>query len=198
MLSLRIRIVAVLAGLLAYPAFAQTPPPMISACHNATNGAMRLVGSVSDCRTGERFTSWNLAGATGPQGPAGPAGPPGESVQGPPGPSGPTGATGATGATGPAGPPGASGGGGIEKSRIYQTSNLVPVGFGPATVVEASCNDANDVLLSGGFWAAHVDIVVYSSYSLNRPAGISSWQVAGTSVGAPGSIQAIANCLRVD
>ena len=169
-----VRIVSLSAGLFAAPVIAQTPPSTISACYNATNGALRVVASASDCRTAERFLSWSSGGGTGPQGETGPAGPPG-----PAGPAGPSGA-------------------GIDKSRIYQNIEFANVVFGPASVAEAFCNDANDVLLSGGYWGSHIDVHVYSSYSNNRPSGISGWQVAGTSRGAPGLIQAIVNCLRVD
>lgn len=111
----RIRIFVAFAGLLAHPAWAQTPPPVIAACYSVANGGLRVVTTASDCRATERFTTWNLQGPqgpqglqgligaqgpAGPQGPQGPIGPQGQSIQGQPGAQG---ATGATGATGPAG-----------------------------------------------------------------------------------------------
>ena len=71
--SLLVRSFAVVAGLLAFPAAAQTPSP-ISACYNTTNGALRVVASAADCRTAERFVTWSAGGGTGPQGDVGPSG----------------------------------------------------------------------------------------------------------------------------
>lgn len=95
-------------------------------------------------------------GDTGPAGPMGPQGPKGDKgdtvgipgpqgIQGPPGPPGPAGAKGDT---GPAGT--------ITRSQVYEVSssssfwqsNGAIGGFSNEAI--SDCNDANDVLLSGG------------------------------------------------
>jgi len=170
-----------LAAAYAAPAFAQTPPATLAACYNATNGNMRLVSAASDCRTGERFVTWSMAGGPpGADGAPGPAGPPG-----PPGPQGPQGIQ---------GPPGPAGGG-IDRGHVYVNieSATVPPGPSPSTEIDVFCNDANDVALSGGFYRAHLGLEIYSSYP--RPGG---WHVGATSTGAAGLAQAIVVCLRVD
>jgi len=72
------------------------------------------------------------------------------------------------------------------------------VAFGPATTIEVFCDDANDVLLSEGFFLSHVDIRIFSNYPIQSPSGVAGWRVAATSIGAPGFAQSIAHCLRVD
>ena len=107
-------------------------------------------------------------GETGPQGPAGETGAQGpQGTPGAPGPQGPAGqdgepgapgATGMTGAQGPQGLPGPQGPKGdpgatgtIQKSQIYTDLNVVFMPQpGTKPVVAAQCDDANDVLLSGG------------------------------------------------
>lgn len=187
--------VPALLGVLALPATAQAAT--LSACYNTTNGNLRIVSSASDCRTAERFVTWNSAGAPGADGPPGPAGP-----AGPAGPTGPAGPAGPTGATGPQGPQGIQGpvgpsGGGVERSRVYQNVVISDVAFGPAVELTAQCADDNDVMLSGGFWRSHLGVEIFSSYGMPfaTPAG---WHVGATSTGAPGQFQAIVVCLRVD
>lgn len=83
-------------------------------------------------------------GAQGPRGYAGEVGPVGatgaQGIQGVPGIQGPVGATGATGAVGPAGP-------GITKSQVYTRTSGANMN---ATQAVASCDDTNDVVLTGG------------------------------------------------
>ncbi len=108
-----------------------------------------------------------VPGAAGPQGPqgeagaagtSGPAGAPG--LMGSIGPAGATGATGAqgpagvagaVGAAGPIGPAGAKGDpGSITKSNVYvKNGSAMIAAFDTADVTE-SCNDLNDVAISGG------------------------------------------------
>lgn len=132
----------------------------------------------------------NIELLPGPIGPEGPQGPQGE--MGPIGPQGPQGEQGLQGEPGPAGA-------GIDRSMVYRNfTDLVPVpGVGnPAVMAEIGCQDDNDVLLSGGFWRAHVDIEILSSYP---NLGVTqSWQVWAISNGAAGSVQAVAECLRVE
>lgn len=79
-------------------------PTAVRACVHRTTGALRVVGSAGECRAGERYLTWSLAGTPGRPGPAGPAG-----RAGPVGPSGKTGAPGPAGAPGAAGAPGLAG-----------------------------------------------------------------------------------------
>jgi hypothetical protein len=197
--SLHARISAVFAGLVAASAWAHTPPPppssVISACYNTHSGELRIVDEASDCHRGERFLTWNRDGGTGPAGPQGPAG-----AQGPQGPAGAQGPQGPAGAQGPAGPQGPAGtgvGGGIDKSRMYQRIATADVAFGPSVVIEAFCDDANDILISGGHSVSHLDIRIFDSFP--RPfTPIPGWLVSATSVGMPGTATAVAICLSVD
>jgi hypothetical protein len=124
----------------------------------------------------------------------GPQGEPGET-----GPMGPMGPQGPQGEVGPQGPAGA--GSGIDRSAFYQviaTETVQGIGF-PGNQVEALCEDANDILISGGFWTQHVHVLIGASYgvrpSTNFPA---RWRVSASGLGAPGQFQAIADCLRVE
>ena len=108
-------------------------------------------------------------GLTGATGPAGAVGPAGTGEEGPAGPQGPTGSVGpqgpagtpGVGVAGPTGPVGAAGTSGLltSRSQIY-TSKSTAVNVGPTgsdTVpytATASCNNANDILLTG--WCALV------------------------------------------
>jgi hypothetical protein len=76
---------------------------VIWACIHPTNGNVRVVGSIADCRVPEIGFSWNIVGPPGPQG-----------EQGPKGDKGDKGDTGATGSQGPPGPEGPSGQGCIK------------------------------------------------------------------------------------
>lgn len=80
-------------------------------------------------------------GDPGPEGPQGPAG-----AEGPRGPQGFAGPIGATGPQGPEGMPGMNGGGlYVNKASVY-CQEAVATTDG----VEVSCNDDNDLLLTGG------------------------------------------------
>lgn len=59
---------------------------MIIACYNRVTGSARIVNSVAECRPGESYVTWNIAGPAGSIGPAGAIGP-----AGPEGPAGPQG-----------------------------------------------------------------------------------------------------------
>lgn len=80
------------------------------------------------------------------QGPAGPKGDTG--AQGPKGDTGPAGPTGAMGAMGAPGATGATGGGlYVDRSSAYCKEVL---GRSDAPLAEASCDDQNDLLITGG------------------------------------------------
>jgi hypothetical protein len=93
----------------ATTAIAQTPSSDIStaatstvidACVRKTDGVTRIVKSSKDCKSTERFDSWNIQGVPGAPGAPGKTG-----AAGAPGPAGPSGPTGPE---GPAGPPGSA------------------------------------------------------------------------------------------
>jgi hypothetical protein len=112
-------VVAVLAGAagVAYATTAVTKvaTTTINACVKA-NGNLKIVSSVSACKSHEQPLTWNVQGPAGPPGAAGPAGAKGDTgapgaagAPGPKGDPGPTGATGPKGDTGAAGAAGATG-----------------------------------------------------------------------------------------
>lgn len=101
------------------------------------------------------------AGSTGSIGQAGPTGPMG--LTGPAGLMGPAGPVGATGSTGPAGPTGPTGPGGPQGGGLYADKSALYLRTGQVTSAElsrdnrvgeqtasASCDDANDLPISGG------------------------------------------------
>ena len=93
------------ALLLAVPTVqAQTADSILYACFPSDGGRVRIVPSMSDCRSKETAVSWNVQGPQGDQGPQGETGP-----QGPVGPQGETGLQGDTGPAGPQGAPGEQG-----------------------------------------------------------------------------------------
>lgn len=108
----RYRLAAMAAGLLvsgmaAGVASAQPPVPQIHACVVTTKGlpntgAIRIVGSASDCIVNESPLSWNQQGVQGIQGLPGVAG--AQGIQGIQGIPGPPGQQGIQGVQGPAGP----------------------------------------------------------------------------------------------
>ena len=53
---------------------------VINACANK-QGALRIVGDLTECKTSETSLSWNVQGPQGPQGEQGPEGPPGSDAQ---------------------------------------------------------------------------------------------------------------------
>ena len=128
-------------------------------------------------------------GEPGPMGPEGPQGPQGEQ-----GPAGPQGETGPQGPQGPAGT-------GIDRSAFYQRTTMADLsGIGhPGATIEALCDDGNDILISGGFWTSHVNIVIGASYAVRPSVAVPArWRVAANGIGAPGQVQALADCLRVE
>jgi hypothetical protein len=96
----------------ATTAIAQTASPdksnaasstVIDACVRKSDGVTRIVKSSKDCKSSERFDSWNIQGIPGVPGAPGKNG-----AAGAPGPAGPSGPTGPTGPAGPTGPPGSA------------------------------------------------------------------------------------------
>lgn len=89
------------------------PGGVIFACFNKTNGDLRVVADLSECRESELPLTFNQVGQQGPQGIPGPQGLRGftgaTGPQGIPGPTGPTGPQGIQGIQGIQGVPGMSG-----------------------------------------------------------------------------------------
>src|SRR5216683_3006622 len=86
------------------------PGGVIFACFDKTNGNLRVVASLSECRNSELPLTFNQTGQQGPQGLTGPQGPRGfpgpqgiQGIQGPTGPTGPQGIQGVPGLPGLAG-----------------------------------------------------------------------------------------------
>jgi len=115
---------AVMAGaILGGIAVAQTTgAPPINACVHKETGAVRIVGSTSECRAQETALTWNVQGPPGPIGPAGAPGSPGD--EGPAGPEGPPGVPGAQGPEGPEGPEGPPGPAGAGISSFDDLAGL--------------------------------------------------------------------------
>lgn len=88
--------------------------------------------------------------------------------------------------------------GGIDKSRIYKkyANMITPASFVCQNVV-AYCNDANDVLLSGGYSADAV-LQVIRNYSVEDVNSVSGWSVRACPSGGAAFFEASADCLRVD
>lgn len=115
-----------------------------------------------------------------------------------PGPAGPQGSAGVDGVQGPVGPQGPQGsaGSGITRSSVYY--RFSPVSIPPSTTgsAEASCDDENDVALSGGFLS---DYRIKISYSTMSFAARSGWVAGGLNESTTDSVNMQVNvyCLRV-
>lgn len=148
-------------------------------------------------------------GEQGEQGVPGPIGPQGiQGVQGVPGPTGPIGPIGPTGAAGAQGPQGIQGltgpqgpagpaGSGIARTSTYVATVTQSVNAGAITSNFVSCNDSNDVLLSGGYHSSGPWFHVYTSepapFFLNQ-----SWIVTAINNGGfPENLEIKALCLNV-
>ena len=140
---------AVLATLVWW-GLARAEGEMITVCVKS-NGAVYVIGEGfrrANCKNNDQLLSWNVGGVPGPQGAQGEQGVPGP--QGPQGEAGETGATGAQGVEGPIGSQGPAGEA-IARDRIYEVTILQSVAPGDAALVRASCHDANDILMNGGY-----------------------------------------------
>lgn len=111
-------------------------------------------------------------GTQGPQGEQGPAGPQGPTgPQGPQGPQGAQGAQGLVGMAGPEGPQGPMGGGlYVSKAAVY-CKEVSPPGTSAAI---AACNDANDLLVTGGCVDSSVAGSTGYFISESRPVGVAA------------------------
>ena len=114
-------------------------------CAKKSGGALRLVGTVKDCRKTERAVSWSPVGRPGPRGPAGARGPAGED-----GAAGIDGEDGLDGDDGADGLDGYDGTDATVKWRyVYDTAVMVPAGASQA--VSAACPAATPLAVNGGY-----------------------------------------------
>ena len=113
-------------------------------------------------------------GPQGEQGPAGPIGP-----QGPQGVQGPAGA-------------------GISRDHTYPVSVSVIIDPGQTGGAGASCNDSNDILLSGGYDGVTAGLDTYRSQPLPYFAN-QTWVAYALNYGSiPATLTVSALCLQVD
>ena len=131
----------------------------------------------------------------GPQGETGPQGPKGDI--GDPGVAGPQGSQGEM---GPAGPQGLQGpaGAGINRDHTYSVQVDVTIDPDQTAGAAASCNDSNDILLSGGYDSGGPWLDTYRSlpypYFLNQ-----TWTASAINNGSiPATLTVKALCLQVD
>lgn len=132
-----------------------------------------------------------LPGAHGATGPTGPQGAPGT-----PGASGKDGAPGMMGSAGPVGQTGAAGpSGNIPKASIYEVTKSVQSTSG--LTVEAACNSAKDILLTGGCYALMSPLHGSAPSIDPTNAAASSWKCAFGWGGVAENWLAYAYCLPV-
>ena len=124
----------------------------------------------------------NIQLTPGPQGPQGEIGPQGvqgeQGIQGNPGPAGP----------------------GISRQSTYLASSaLFPVpSTGNQVQAVASCNDENDIALSGGYQLTNRGTKVLVSKPSEDAVGAAKWEVTAVTDGGNGALRAYVTCLKVD
>jgi hypothetical protein len=157
---------------------------LIHACVNNRGGALRIVTATTICDANrETALDWVIQGPKGDKGDAGNVGPMG--MQGLVGPMGPQGLQGPAGA-------------GINRDHIYSVQVAVIIDPDQTSGAEASCNDSNDILLSGGYDSAGPELDTYRSlpypYFLNA-----TWSANAINNGSgPATLTVKVLCLRVD
>jgi len=162
-------------------------------------------------------------GPPGPAGPAGPAGPPGPAGVGPlgpagergpkgdPGPAGPEGPQGiqglqgaqgiqgqqgAQGPKGPPGPPGAYG----HKTDLSRKENRISVGAGLVATAVASCDRAQDLLVTGGCYADPqwmAQLVASRPVAMTDAANPASWRCDYKNTSPSSTIEVVAEAYCV-
>jgi hypothetical protein len=137
-------------------------------------------------------------GARGPKGDPGPPGPEGpQGIQGLQGAQGLQGQQGAQGPKGPSGPPGAYG----QKSDLTRKEQRVSVGAGLVATAVASCDRAQDLLVTGGCYADPqwmAQLVAARPVAITDATGAASWRCdyKNTSPANPIEIVAEVYCVR--
>jgi hypothetical protein len=163
-------------------------------------------------------------GIRGPDGPAGPPGPPGPAGVGPPGPEGPRGQKGDPGPPGPEGPMGPQGLQGVQgpqgqqgvpgpkgpagpaaaygaKQDIVRKESRISVGAGLVATAVASCERANDLLVTGGCYADPqwmAQLVAARPLAMTDNASASSWRCDYRNTSPSSTIEVVAEvyCVR--
>ena len=142
---------------------------LIHACVNNRNGAVRIVGASATCDASkETALDWGIQGPKGDKGDTGPMG-----LQGP-------------------------AGAGIARASTYSIQVDVIVNPGQTDGATASCNDSNDVLLSGGYDSGGPWLDTYRNlpypYFPNQ-----TWTASAINNGSlPATLTVKVLCLQVD
>jgi hypothetical protein len=137
-------------------------------------------------------------GGRGPKGDPGPAGPEGpQGIQGLQGAQGLQGQQGAQGPKGPSGPPGAYG----QKSDVTRKESRVSVGAGLVATAVASCDRAQDLLVTGGCYADPqwlAQLVATRPVAVSDAANAAAWRCDYKNTSPSSSIEIVAEvyCVR--
>jgi len=143
-------------------------------------------------------------GATGPEGPRGAKGDPGppgpEGPQGIQGLQGPQGLQGAQGPQGPKGPPGPAAAY-ANKQDIQRKESRISVGAGLVATAVATCDRANDLLVTGGCYADPqwmAQLVAARPLAMTDNASASSWRCDYRNTSPSTTIEVVAEvyCVR--
>jgi Collagen triple helix repeat (20 copies) len=184
------------------------------------------VGKVSSelLAKGKQYKLEGPQGSAGPIGPEGPPGPPGPGGIGPAGPEGPRGSKGDVGPPGPEGPQGPQGQQGVQgmqgqqgivgpkgppgpaaaygaKHDISRRESRISVGAGQVATAVASCERANDLLVTGGCYADPqwlAQLVATRPLGLTDSAIASSWRCDYRNTSPTSTIEVVAEayCVR--
>lgn len=151
-----------------------------------------------------------LPGPEGPQGPAGAKGDPGSpGAQGPRGADGAPGSPGGIGPMGPQGPEGPQGpkgdtgpaGLGLSKSAMYVRTKATTINGWDTVGLGASCDDANDVLVTGGctlYAAGEIRLRETKPVNVSSTSQAAGWECMFQNYGGnQQSIETHAVCLKV-
>jgi hypothetical protein len=162
-------------------------------------------------------------GPPGPAGPAGPAGPPGPAGVGPPGPAGERGPKGDPGPAGPEGPQGIQGLQGAQgiqgqqgtqgpkgppgppgayghKTDLSRKENRISVGAGLVATAVASCDRAQDLLVTGGCYADPqwmAQLVASRPVAMTDAANPASWRCDYKNTSPSSTIEVVAEAYCV-
>jgi hypothetical protein len=165
-------------------------------CAKKSGGALRLVGTVKDCRKTERAVSWSTVGQPGPRGPAGARGPAGEDgaagIDGEDGLDGDDGADGLDGYDGANGAPGPA----TKLLYVYSASATIAVGPTTATVSSDVCPAAVPQAVNGGIKVNGLASTIRVRASAPKASGpqASQWEVEVENTGASAPVTAWVLC----
>jgi hypothetical protein len=198
--------------------------------HDLRIGTIERRGEVDAKKVAAEVIAKGLPGPTGPVGPVGPPGPRGPEGPmgpagvGPPGPEGPRGAKGDVGPPGPEGSQGIQGIQGLQgqqgqqgvpgpkgppgpaaaygnKSDIVRKENRISVQAGLVATAVASCDRAQDLLVTGGCYADPqwmAQLVAARPLAMSDGASASSWRCDYRNTSPTSTIEVVAEvyCVR--